>query len=352
MTGICRPALLLLLLFSMLGAKLSALELMQGKMKLTLAEDTGRFSLSCRGAAGTYVPLLSPQDPRTTTLSVVLDSKIFRMGDSAGFARVTEKTPAGARFVWTADFAAITEDFSFVTSVGSTEADGIRIDITLKNTSRQDLTAGIRYVFDTWLGETGPSPFLTDAGTTIKRETTLAGATLPRFWVSPRPGDPEQMGLQCMVTAEGVTKPDKIVFANWKRLSDAAWGYTTSDARDFNLLPYSKNDSAVAQYYGPRPVARGGQLTVTIVMGRYNPAGLPASMAAAGDFARAVQQSLSQGSAASGGAAEHADLDTLNMILSRVDAALAPGSTIDDADLSVMESALSDLKARAPVDGK
>ncbi|HTP59080.1 MAG TPA: hypothetical protein VMM82_09195, partial [Spirochaetia bacterium] len=189
----------------------------------------------------------------------------------------------------------------------------------------------------------------------IKREATLVGAGLPRFWVSPRPGDPDQMGLQCMVSADGVTKPDKVVFANWKRLSDAAWSYTTSDARDFSLLPYSKNDSAVAQYYGPKLLAQGAQLTVTIVLGRYNPAGLPASAVAAGDFARAVQQSLAQGGAAAGqaaGSSRHADLDTLNMILSRVDAALAPGSSISDADLSVMESALSDLKARVPVNDK
>ena len=346
--------LLPLLLCLAIASPLSALELKQGKMKLTLFEDTGRFSLSCLTAAGTYVSLLSPQDPRTTTLSVVLDSRIFRMGDSAGFSRVAEKTPAGARFAWTSDFLTVTEEFSFVTSVGSTDADGVRIDITLKNTSHQDLAAGIRYLFDTWLGESGPAPFFTDAVSSIKRETSLAGAALPRFWVSPLPGDPQQMGLQCMVSADGVTRPDKIVFANWKRLSDAAWGYTTSDARDFNLLPYSKNDSAVAQYYGPRPLPQGGQITVTIVMGRYNPAGLPATAAAAGDFAAAIQQSLAQGTlpGPAAGSAGHADLDTLDMILSRVDAALAPGSTISNADLSVMESALSDLKARAPVNGK
>ena len=98
---------------------LAALELDQGKVKLTLAEDTGRFSLSCLTAEGTYVPLLSPQDPRTTSLSVVLNSTIFRMGDSAGFSTAVEKTQAGGRFVWKSDFLAVTESFSFVTSTGA-----------------------------------------------------------------------------------------------------------------------------------------------------------------------------------------------------------------------------------------
>jgi hypothetical protein len=346
------PFLLLLLLAEAGAVPLSALELSQGKIRLTLAEDTGRFNLSYLSAAGVYVPLLSPQDPRTTMLSIVLDSSIFRMGDSAGFARTAEKTPTGARLVWTSDFLTVTEAFSFVTSVGSTAADGIRVDISLKNTSRQDFTAGIRYLFDTWLGETGSTPFFTDTLASIRRETTFSGRSLPRYWVSPRPADPEQLGLQCMVSADGVTRPDKIVFANWKRLSDAAWNYTTSDARDFNLLPYSKNDSAVAQYYGPQRLAQGSQLTVTIVMGKYNPAGFPAGAAAAGDFARAVEQSLAQGTSAPGPGGLHAELSTVNMILSRVDAALASGADISESDLSLMESALSDLKARGPANSK
>ncbi len=340
-----------LLAFFLLAASLplQALELSQGKIRLTLAEDVGRFSVAYLTASGAYVPLLSPQDPRTTMLSVVLNTSIFRMGDSAGFSGAAEKTPTGARFVWKSDFLTVTESFSFVSSPGATAADGVRIDLTLRNTSRQDFTAGVRYLLDTWLGESGPTPFATDTLTSITREATLAGRSLPRWWVSPRAGDSEQLGLQVMVTAEQITQPDRIVFANWKRLSDSAWGYNTSRARDFSLLPYSKNDSAVALYYDPRPLAPGAQFTVTLVLGKYNPAGFSATSAvAAGDFTRSVQQSLAAGKAAAGAAAGlRADLTTVNEILSRVDSALAPGADIAGGDLSVMESAIGDLKARS-----
>lgn len=346
--------LLLALLLFAVALPSQALELSQGKIKLTLAEDVGRFSVSFLTAAGSYVPLLSPQDPRTTMVSVVLNTSIFRMGDSAGFSQTAEKTPTGARFVWKSDFLTVTESFSFVSSAGATAADGLRIDLTLRNTSRQDFTAGVRYLFDTWLGEGGPTPFATDSVASITRETTLAGRSLPRWWVSPRAADAEQLGLQVMVTAEGITKPDRIVFANWKRLSDAAWGYDTSGSRDFSLLPYSKNDSAVAQYYDPRPLAQGSQFTVTLVIGKYNPAGLPASSAmASADFASSIQQLLAAGKNAAGAAAGlRADLGTVDAILSRVDSALAPGADIGEGDLSLMESAISDLKARSSTYGK
>ena len=64
---------------------------------------------------------------------------------------------------------------------------------------------------------------------------------------------------------------DRIVFANWKRLSDASWSYETSASRDFSLQPYSVNDSAVSQYYDPRLLAPGAQATVTIVLGKFSP---------------------------------------------------------------------------------
>lgn len=344
-------SLLLVALFLGMCAPGWSMDLSDGALRLTLHEATGRFSLSCvpKGRNGVPVSLLSAQDPRTTMLSVVVGNKIYRMGESSAFSETVEKSARGGRFVWKSSFLQVTETFTFISSPDSSVTNGVQIDIGLKNVSEKSYNAGVRYLFDTWLGETGPTPFFTDTLSSITRETTLAGRTLPRWWVSPRPGDPEQLGLQCMVTEEGITQPDKIVFANWKRLSDAPWSYSTSEARDFSLLPYSKNDSAVAAYYGPRALPQGSQLTITIVLGKYNPAGFPAtSIVAPGGFAETLQQSLAAGKSAQGPASGlHADLSSVDAILSRVDAALAPGASISENDLSLMESALGDLKARA-----
>ncbi|HVP19427.1 MAG TPA: hypothetical protein VMU36_10550 [Spirochaetia bacterium] len=349
-----RAGVVLPLFLIVAALPLHALEISSGRTKLSLFEGIGRFNFSYRTAAGDWIPLLSPQDPRTSTLSLVLGSRVFRLGDSADFVTTLRKTSAGARFVWKSDSLVVTEAFSFISSVGSTVADGIRIDLTMKNTSHQDLTAGVRYLFDTWLGETSPAHFTTDTGLEIKRETMFSGGNLPRWWVSPKAGDSEQVGLQCMVTEDGVTQPDRIVFANWKRLSDSAWSYTTSSTRDFSLLPYSKNDSAVALYYDPRPLAQGSQYTVTLVLGKFNPAGFPAPSAApASDFQSVVQQSLAAGKAAPDSPSGlHADLDAVNAILSRLDDALAAGADISDADLDLVESTIRDLSARSPTSGK
>ncbi len=338
-----------------------ALDLSNGLMRVSLFEENGRFSVSAvkDQRAGTPVALLAARDPRTTALSLVVGSRIYRMGESAEFSKALQKTPQGARFVWTSPLVSVTEDFSFVAPSKGAPANGVRIDITLKNVSRQALSAGVRYLFDTYLGETGPAHFITDRQQALSRETTLSGRDIPAWWLSPLTADPDNFGLQCMTSGAGVTPPDRIVFANWKRLSDASWSYETSSLRDFSLQPYSVNDSAVCQYYDPRSLAPGAQYVITIVLGVFNPAGIasvtpagssPAASAAA--FAASVQKSLDTAKAASSaGDSIRANLGTLDTILDRVDAGLATGGSASDDELAVMESALADLTARLPRHG-
>ncbi len=252
-----------------------ALDLTEGRLRLTLYEGIGRFSLSylSNSRESAYTPLLVAQDPRTTALSIVVGNKVYRLGEGSEFAQSVERTPEGARFVWKSGLLTVSEAFSFVSAEGSSAATGVRIDVEVKNTSRQDLQVGLRYLFDTYLGEASFLHFRTSAAADVNRELAVSGDAMPLYWVSPLAEDPEELGLQVMTGGEGITVPDKVVFANWKRLNDASWNYTTSSTRNFNLLPYSVNDSAVAQYYGPRRVEKGTGFTVTLCLGKYNPAG-------------------------------------------------------------------------------
>jgi hypothetical protein len=252
-----------------------ALDLTEGRLRLTLHEGIGRFSLSylSNSRESAYTPLLVAQDPRTSVLSIVVGNRVTRLGEGSEYSLTTERTTDGARFLWKSSLLTVTESFSFLASEGATAANGIRIDVEVKNTSRQDLTVGLRYLFDTYLGEASFLHFRTDAIPDVTRELTLSGDSMPRYWVSPLADDPEELGMQVMTSGEGITVPDKVVFANWKRLNDASWSYTTSTARNFNLLPYSVNDSAVSQYYEPKRLAKGASATVTLCLGKYAPAG-------------------------------------------------------------------------------
>jgi hypothetical protein len=346
---------LLLLAGAFRPASAGALDLADGRIKVTLYDGIGRFSISCttKGQNGIAVPLLAAQDPRTTTLSIVVGNKIYRMGESPGFSEKTEKVAGGGRFTWKSSFLQVTETFTFITSPGSPVTDGVRIEVGLKNLSERDASIGVRYLFDTYLGESSFVHFKTDTLTQLTRELTLTPSDKALYWVSPLNGNADNLGLQVMLAGAGITIPDRVEFANWKRLSDASWGYDTSASRNFSVLPYSVNDSAVSQYYDPRPVAKGAETTITLALGNFNPQGLvspapseaqgPASAASAQAAASPTTGPQQAGTAATDSQGARADLSTVNGILSKIDSALASGAPVSDDDLAQLESALKDL---------
>ena len=328
-----------------------SLDVTQGALKLTLYESSGRFSLSVLPdpKKGTYTPFFLDKDPRTSFLAVAVGNKVYKMGESPEFRQATERSDTGARFVWTSAMISVYEEFTFITSVGGSQPDGIQITLTVKNNSDKTLGVGARYLFDTYLGEASYIHFKTDKIAEINRELTLTKADGARYWLSPASPNTDQLGLMYMLSGNGLTPPDKVVFANWKRLSDAAWGYETSASRNFNLMPYSVNDSAVSMTWDLRDVARGQELKIVQVMGSYAPDGFTvrgAQPAAASPAAAAGTPSPSPAASATRPGIRVTDLDALNALISRIDQRINSGTPITDDELGRLTQALEDLKAR------
>jgi hypothetical protein len=350
-------------LFSLLLAAalpLGALDVADGRMRLTLIEGEGRFALSCqtKGTSGIFVPLLAAQDPRTTLLSIVVGNKVYKMGESSEFNETAEKTATGARMTWKSSFLQVTETFTFTASADSPLSNGVRIDISLKSLSEQSLSVGVRYLFDTYLGESSFVHFRTDSLSQITHELALTPADKTLYWLSPLAGDADELGLQVMTSGAGITAPDRIVFANWKRLSDSSWAYDVSAARNFSQLPYSVNDSAVCQYYDPRDIPHEGEATITLVLGVYSRVGFTGTVQST-QVTSSVgqQQTASQAAAAVLPPASlspqtvRTDLSTVDRVLAQIDAAVAAGGSISNEALALIESTLKDLRTRAPAAG-
>ena len=199
------------LTFLVLGAlafaalPLSALDVADGRVRLSLLQGIGRFVLSCQadGSTGAYVPLLASQDPRTSSLSIVVGNRVYKMGESSEFSEKAEKVPGGARFVWKSSFIQVTETFTFLSALDSNVSTGVRVDLSLKNLSEQDITAGARYLFDTYLGESRGLHFRTSTLAQVSKELTLTTADKAAWWESPLGGDPDGFGFQVMLAGPG-----------------------------------------------------------------------------------------------------------------------------------------------------
>jgi len=251
---------------------LFALEVSDGKIKLILHDDIGRFSIYYMSDPENkkYIPLFTDQDPRTTTFSIIVNNKAYRLGDSISFKETSEKTANGAKFTWKSNQLEITQEFSFIKSVMSTESDGVKISIIFTNISDSELEIGARFIIDTNLGESSSAHFKTNNNSKISKETKIDAAEMTDYWLSPKD---ENTGLMVVTKGSGITTPDIVIFANWKRLNDTSWSYTTSGSRNFNLPPYSINDSAVCHYYFPQKISSGLSSEIVLVMGNYSDSG-------------------------------------------------------------------------------
>ena len=258
-----------------LTTNLTALELKEGRMKLVLHENSGRISLFYQDklVSNEYTSLLLKQDPRTSGIVLIVNNKTQRLGDTFEYEQTLSENRSGAEFNWLSKKLNITESFSFVTSPGNSISDGVKIDITIENISEETLSVGLKYLFDTWLGEDNRDKvhFYTSDNAEIKSETVLAGM-LPDYWISSK-GFNTDIGLLAMLDNSVVTQPDKVVFANWKRLDESGWTLNTKNDRNFNLLPYSINDSAVSHYYNPIRLPKGSKRIITLVLGNISKSG-------------------------------------------------------------------------------
>ena len=254
---------------------ISALEMKEGRIKLILHENSGRISIYYQNklVSDEYTSLLLKQDPRTSGIIILIGNRTVRLGDSFEFEQTIESTRNGSAFVWTSKQLKITENFSFVTSSGGSIADGIKITLEIENISEDTLSVGMKYLFDTYLGESSKaeSHFSTSDKALIDSETALKGI-FPDYWVSSEKIDSD-IGLLVMLDNKVVTPPDKVIFANWKRLDESGWTLNVKEGRNFNLLPYSINDSAVSHYYEPVRIPSGGKRIITLVLGNYSPKG-------------------------------------------------------------------------------
>lgn len=243
------------------------LEVESGRMKVEIHEETGRFSLYYLQDTRTrrFIPLFLAQDPRTSVVSLYDEGRVYRLGESPVYSVDAQITDYGAVLRFRTATVTVNQEFRFVASTSAESADGVRIDFVLQNNSDQPRELGLRVLLDTYLGESSNTHFSTVTNQRITRETQLGPESATSYWLSPAQGT-QAVGLRYLVDGTGITVPNRVVFANWKRLNETVWEYETNPSRNFNLLPYSINDSAAAVYYGPTVLPRRSSTTMTTVL--------------------------------------------------------------------------------------
>jgi hypothetical protein len=306
-------------------ARLEALEIRQGLIRLVIHEHTGRFSLYYLSDPGAeyYEPLFSDQDPRTSFLAVNVNGRVYRLGESPVFAVRIVRREDTAALVFESPFLLVRQEFAFIKTAGSALSNGVKITVWVKNLDAAEVPVGLRMLIDTGLGEgPGTTPFVTDLRQ-ISAETVLNAASEDMWWVSQN----SRLSLTGSVFAGMERPPDMLHFSNWKRLSDMPWKAGYNPGRDFNYPPYSIGDSADSYYYEPE-FLRSGETASFVIL-------LAAGEAGGFDFEGELSPDRRE-----------EDLSLLRELLARLDRFIRGEIVLSAGEVADMERTVSHIKVR------
>jgi len=148
----------------------------------------------------------------------------------------------------------VTQTFSFQ------GGEAVAVSVTIRNNTDREVAAGLRFLLDTYLGEAGFPHFRTERDREINGELSFTGAEVPAWWLSRSSRasrSPENPGLLMPLRGEGITTPDRLILANWKRLAEASWLYETAPgAKSGGLCPRPSESDAVVYKFPPHSGAR------------------------------------------------------------------------------------------------
>ncbi len=247
-----------------------AARLSSGFIGVEVDMETGRLHFTGM-EGGKPQDLLFFDEPPTSYVTIYTNGDAFVFGDHVG-EFITRPVPAngGIESVWENDFLTVKERVELVKRADTGHEDGVLITYTVENRYGYAADVGLEALFDTYLGEKGLKHFELPGGLSVEYEAVFEKEALPEYWfsVDGENGSPCLMGV---LKSGLVTLPDKLIFANYRALVDARFGYRVRRKKRFDLLPYSKNDSAVALVFGPVSIESGESLAFTMLLGLCGP---------------------------------------------------------------------------------
>lgn len=189
-----------------------------------------------------------PQPWRGTFLTIKTDGKVYS----------TSMDPADTILMdpYITEYPHIGEDGSLATKWTLPEKllveesfrlveNGTLITVKLTNTNPYDLMVGARLHIDTMLGTNDGAPIYLPGIGLRTRETVAAGCDLSlEYWKAYNsPDQPTIVATGILDPKQGMTYPDKIIVADWKKSKDTGWDYQVDSSK--SIL----GDSAVLLYY-------------------------------------------------------------------------------------------------------
>jgi len=311
---------------------IGALDVEFDSFALEVVESQGRFSVFAKSDSD-RTALYIAEDPTTSYVSVLLDNRIYRLGDSFDFRQSAETTQSGAKLMF------VSPRLEVETDIDITGDTAVTVEIKLTNVSETNAEVGLRMLLDTYLGESGVHFSTPDGEITSESEFLEA----PDFVFS---GSQEGEGLYLDFKSSRASVPDRIILANWKRLNDTSWNYTVNLNRNFSVVPYSINDSAASLYFDPEQLLPGEARTIRIIFSTQTNeavAGFPTAITSTRRTETTTTGSATS-STSSRNPTQSATIGEINDLILRIDAILEGAEEPTEAELQELSDAVEAMR--------
>jgi hypothetical protein len=326
--------------FFLTGAvPLGSLEIRLGHTSLFLYEDSGRFSFSgLNESQKRFEPFLADKDPRTSFLELNINGRIYRLGESSAFRFRIESNSISPTIVFDSETLRVYQEFTFIQTANSTEANGIRMTIRMINLQSRQIDAGVRVLLNTpnpGMRTGGISLFVNNQG--IESETVIAGS-IERYWIS-RSG---QLSFMGSISAVSGKSPDYIHIGDWKQLSDVAWVSASGQRRTGRTS--TLENPAVCYYFEPKPIPSRGELSYSVLLAVEDPAGFTSTQVLHFVPSLSMPSPPPRQESPKDENSKETDLILLAGMLKRLDQHLSGEIVIPDRELATMEKTITRIR--------
>jgi len=137
---------------------------------------------------------------------------------------------------------------------------GTVIQITIVNRNSRKVAVGARLLLDTMLGENDGAPIYVPGSGLASNETEYRESAMNfGYWKAYDRAENATVAASCVIEGEGLTYPDKMIIADWKKSMYTAWEYKVNPSR--SIL----GDSSVLLYYNPTILSPSEARTISTV---------------------------------------------------------------------------------------
>jgi hypothetical protein len=230
------------------------LSLIAKHMKLTVSDKNGGFLLYSRAnTKDKWIPLLFEDEIPTSYFRFFKDQKVipFAEGGRGRYSEIKIKDNSIVYF-WNNDEIKIQLTYRLVPSKPDSPIDTLLIDLEIFNLTSDIDKINFFLCIDTYLGEQSKRPFILPDNSIITRERELLDLSGIPYIISKN--EELKTSVNVILDENYIIKPDRVFFANWKKLEQNIGPYILQSDFNFDLKPYSINDSAMFIEYKNRKI--------------------------------------------------------------------------------------------------